>query len=221
MIQFSASHRLRIYIFYSQDPTIGVRLRPPVRAHLLPTQPVRASHTAHPGLSSSACTHPSRALSYPKWNLQAVQSERLSPGPTPGPRCSAYSGPPGPRRPVGGVEAQLPSGPRIMSLRMARSVQAVACSLRTALASCPPRPWAPSAAAVRSLRTGSALLSGKCGARGHCSCPPRDVRRPHSQASRPERTLALPALLLTLGILVLRPFSLSRRERTQQTLNPG
>lgn len=46
-----------------------------------------------------------------------------------------------------------------MSLQVARNVRAVACSLRTALASCPPRPWAPSAAAVRSLRTGSALLS--------------------------------------------------------------
>lgn len=54
----------------------------------------------------------------------------------------------------------------------------MACSLRTALASCPPRPWAPSAAAVRSLRTGSALLSGKCGARGHLSCPPGDVSGP-------------------------------------------
>lgn len=96
----------------------------------------------------------------------------------------------------------------------------MACSLRTALASCPPRPWAPSAAAVRSLRTGSALLSGKCGARGHLSCPPGDVSGPHSQACRPERALTLPALL-ALGILVLRPFSLSRSERTQQTLNPG
>uniref|UniRef100_A0A8I6GH26 Glycine cleavage system H protein, mitochondrial n=1 Tax=Rattus norvegicus TaxID=10116 RepID=A0A8I6GH26_RAT len=46
-----------------------------------------------------------------------------------------------------------------MSLRVVRSERAVACSLRTALASCPPRPWAPSAAAVCLLRTGSALLS--------------------------------------------------------------
>lgn len=38
----------------------------------------------------------------------------------------------------------------------------MAYSLRTALAFCSPRPWAPSAAAVRTLRTGSALLSGKC-----------------------------------------------------------
>lgn len=97
----------------------------------------------------------------------------------------------------------------------------MACSLRTALASCPPRPWAPSAAAVRSLRTGSALLSGKCGARGHRSCPPGDGSLLRSQASRSERALALPVLLLALGILGLRPFSLSRRERTQQTLNPG
>uniref|UniRef100_A0A0G2JZ02 Glycine cleavage system H protein n=2 Tax=Rattus norvegicus TaxID=10116 RepID=A0A0G2JZ02_RAT len=41
------------------------------------------------------------------------------------------------------------------------SMRAVACSLRTrtALASSPPRPRAPSAAAVHSLRTGSALMS--------------------------------------------------------------
>lgn len=54
----------------------------------------------------------------------------------------------------------------------------MACSLRIALASCPPRPWAPSAAAVRSLCTGSALLSGKCGARGHRSRRSGDLRRP-------------------------------------------
>ena len=46
-----------------------------------------------------------------------------------------------------------------MSLRVARSARAVACSLRSALASCPPRPWLPSAAAVRALRTGSAVQS--------------------------------------------------------------
>lgn len=46
-----------------------------------------------------------------------------------------------------------------MSLRVARSARAVACSLRSALASCPPRPWVPSAAAVRALRTGSAVQS--------------------------------------------------------------
>ncbi|XP_052583748.1 glycine cleavage system H protein, mitochondrial [Peromyscus californicus insignis] len=46
-----------------------------------------------------------------------------------------------------------------MSLRVARSARAVACSLRTALASCPPRPWVPSAFAVRALSTGSAVLS--------------------------------------------------------------
>lgn len=99
---------------------------------------------------------------------------------------------------------------RIMSLRVARSARAVACSLRTALASCPPRPWAPSAAAVRTLRTGSALLSGKCGARGHGSRaePPGDVRSPTPQPSRPERAATLTALLVALGILVLRPFSL-------------
>lgn len=91
----------------------------------------------------------------------------------------------------------------------------MACSLRTALAFCPPGPWAPSAAAARSLHTGSALLSGKCGARGHRSCPP------HSQASRPERAIALPALLLALGILVLRPLSLSMRESTRANFEPG
>lgn len=48
-----------------------------------------------------------------------------------------------------------------MSLRVARSARAVAWSLRSALASCPPRPWVPSAAAVRALRTGSAVQSGK------------------------------------------------------------
>ncbi|XP_005073125.1 glycine cleavage system H protein, mitochondrial [Mesocricetus auratus] len=46
-----------------------------------------------------------------------------------------------------------------MSLRVARSAWAVACSLRTALASCPPRPWVLSAAAVRALSTGSAVQS--------------------------------------------------------------
>lgn len=35
----------------------------------------------------------------------------------------------------------------------------MACSLRTALASCPPRPWVLSAAAVRALSTGSAVQS--------------------------------------------------------------
>ncbi|XP_057641837.1 glycine cleavage system H protein, mitochondrial-like [Chionomys nivalis] len=37
--------------------------------------------------------------------------------------------------------------------------RAVACSLRSALASCPPGPWVPSAAAIRALRTGSAVQS--------------------------------------------------------------
>ncbi|XP_031220469.1 glycine cleavage system H protein, mitochondrial [Mastomys coucha] len=46
-----------------------------------------------------------------------------------------------------------------MSLQVARSMRSVACSLRTALAFCPPGPWAPSTASVRSLHTGSALLS--------------------------------------------------------------
>lgn len=35
----------------------------------------------------------------------------------------------------------------------------MACSLRTAVASCPPGPWVPSAAAVRALSTGSAVQS--------------------------------------------------------------
>lgn len=140
--------------------------------------------------------------------------------PGPAPRASVHrllrptlSPPPG-----GGGEAQLPSGLRIMSLRVARSMRSVACSLRIALAFCPPgpwAPWAPSAAAVRSLHTGSALRSGKCRARGHRSCPP------HSQASRPERAISLPALLLALGILVLRPLSLSRRESIRANFEPG
>ncbi|CAH7056414.1 glycine cleavage system H protein, mitochondrial [Phodopus roborovskii] len=46
-----------------------------------------------------------------------------------------------------------------MSLLVVRSARAVACSLRIALASCPSRPWVPRAAAVRSLSTGSAVLS--------------------------------------------------------------
>lgn len=36
---------------------------------------------------------------------------------------------------------------------------------------------------------------------------------PHNQASRPERSAALSALLLTFGILVLRPFSLLKKAR--------
>lgn len=51
------------------------------------------------------------------------------------------------------------SGPLTMSLQVSRSLRVVAYSLRTALAFCSPRPCVPSAAAVRSLRTGSALLS--------------------------------------------------------------
>uniref|UniRef100_A0A8C9DGF6 Glycine cleavage system H protein n=1 Tax=Prolemur simus TaxID=1328070 RepID=A0A8C9DGF6_PROSS len=49
-----------------------------------------------------------------------------------------------------------------MALRAARSVRAVACSLRSAsapTARCPPRPWRLGAGAVRTLRTGPALLS--------------------------------------------------------------
>uniref|UniRef100_A0A8C8YVD2 Glycine cleavage system H protein, mitochondrial n=1 Tax=Prolemur simus TaxID=1328070 RepID=A0A8C8YVD2_PROSS len=51
-----------------------------------------------------------------------------------------------------------------MALRAARSVRAVACSLRSAsapTARCPPRPWRLGAGAVRTLRTGPALLSGE------------------------------------------------------------
>ncbi|MEJ1281513.1 glycine cleavage system protein H (aminomethyl carrier) [Cricetulus griseus] len=46
-----------------------------------------------------------------------------------------------------------------MSLRVARSAWAVACSLRTAVASCPLGPWVLSAATVRSLSSGSAVQS--------------------------------------------------------------
>lgn len=139
---------------------------------------------------------------------------RLSRAPPPGRGAPLTLNPPRPRRPGGGGKAQLPSGPLIMSLQVSRSLRVVAYSLRTALAFCSPRPWAPSAAAVRTLRTGSALLSGKCRARGHRSCPP------HSQASWPDRPITLPALL-ALGILVLWPFSLSRRESTGANFEPG
>lgn len=66
-----------------QDPTLGTKLCPPVRSRLLPAQSVQPLTQPHPGLSPSTCTHPSRALSYPKWNLQAVQSERASARPRP------------------------------------------------------------------------------------------------------------------------------------------
>ncbi|KAM5208769.1 glycine cleavage system H protein, mitochondrial [Hipposideros larvatus] len=49
-----------------------------------------------------------------------------------------------------------------MALRAARSVRAVACSLRTAsapVAPCPSRPWGLRVGAVRTLRTGLNLLS--------------------------------------------------------------
>ncbi|XP_025732538.1 glycine cleavage system H protein, mitochondrial-like [Callorhinus ursinus] len=49
-----------------------------------------------------------------------------------------------------------------MALRAVRSVRAAACSLRVAsarAAPCLPRPWGLRAGAVRTLRTGSALLS--------------------------------------------------------------
>ncbi|XP_061030531.1 glycine cleavage system H protein, mitochondrial isoform X1 [Eubalaena glacialis] len=51
-----------------------------------------------------------------------------------------------------------------MALRVARSVRAAICSLRAISASnapCPPRPWGLRAGAVRALRTGPALLSGR------------------------------------------------------------
>lgn len=160
---------------HSQDPTLGARLRPSVRPHLLPAPPTAPSGPRllhnHKRLA--------RASSYPKWNLQAVQSSRASPEPRPRASGLSYSGPPHPRRPGGGGAALLPLEPLIMSLRVARSARAVACSLRTALASCPPRPWAPSAAAVRTLRTGSALLSGKCGARGLSSYSAGRRQAPH------------------------------------------
>lgn len=57
-----------------------------------------------------------------------------------------------------------------MALRAVRSVRAAACSLRAAsapAAPCLPQPWGLRAGPVRTLRTGSALLSGKRGrARG-------------------------------------------------------
>ncbi|EGV93568.1 Glycine cleavage system H protein, mitochondrial [Cricetulus griseus] len=55
-----------------------------------------------------------------------------------------------------------------MSLRVARSAWAVACSLRTAVASCPLGPWVLSAATVRSLSSGSAVQSGDV---VYCSLP--------------------------------------------------
>ncbi|XP_028024081.2 glycine cleavage system H protein, mitochondrial-like [Balaenoptera acutorostrata] len=51
-----------------------------------------------------------------------------------------------------------------MALRVARSVRAAVCSLRASSAPnvpCPPRPWGLRMGAVRALRTGPALLSGR------------------------------------------------------------
>ncbi|KAJ8785858.1 hypothetical protein J1605_006818 [Eschrichtius robustus] len=54
--------------------------------------------------------------------------------------------------------------PANMALQVARSVRAAICSLRAISAPnapCPPRPWGLRAGAVRALRTGPALLSGR------------------------------------------------------------
>ncbi|XP_059779928.1 glycine cleavage system H protein, mitochondrial-like [Balaenoptera ricei] len=51
-----------------------------------------------------------------------------------------------------------------MALQVAQSVRAAVCSLRAISAPnapCPPRPWGLSAGAIRALRTGPALLSGR------------------------------------------------------------
>ncbi|KAF5918576.1 hypothetical protein HPG69_005011 [Diceros bicornis minor] len=90
-----------------------------------------------------------------------------------------------------------------MALRAARSARAAACSLRAAWAPplpCPPRLWGLRAGAVRTLRTGPALLSGKRGrargasraARGKGWAPRSPPRLPlptvPGQARRPLRT---------------------------------
>ncbi|TKC48715.1 hypothetical protein EI555_002282, partial [Monodon monoceros] len=78
------------------------------------------------------------------------------------PDWSPFHRPAGSRRQEG--LTQRIHSPRSNAGRLARSVRAAVCSLRAISAPnapCPPRPWGLRAGAVRALRTGPVLLSGR------------------------------------------------------------
>lgn len=137
----------------------------------------------HPGLGLFHKSTPPRASPYPQPLLvrefpapRALPNHvSLSQGSSPATRCSRLaparaprSAPPPPARWPRCSSATLET-PANMALRVAWSVRAAACTLRAASgpsAACPLRPWRLRAGAVRTLRTGPALLAGKCAARG-------------------------------------------------------
>lgn len=105
-----------------------------------------------------------------------------------------------------------------MALRAVRSVRAAVRSLRVAAApaaTCLPRPWGLRAGPVRTLRTGSALLSGKRGrARGESRAawgdgagllPPGSLPTSSPQRTTRQRGDPCPRFFLLLGSLVAWP----------------
>lgn len=147
-------------------PSTSYRARPrphpsPFRAEILAHIPASLARVAlseaAPGLVSPSPTLPSPA-STPRTSRLAPA--RSGPGVRPCPAPAPFP-------------SRLHCDPRTsvnMALRAVRSVRAATRSLRVAAAPaapCLPRPWGLRAGPVRTLRTGSALLSGKRGrARG-------------------------------------------------------